>query len=59
VPETLIFSNPVIIYDSGIAPFQMSFGFNSNMDLWKKLFQRRLKAEFDKANIQTLNPDIA
>lgn len=54
VPETLVFSNPVIVYDSGIAPFQMSFGFNSGMDMWKKFFQKRIKAEFDRTDIQTL-----
>ena len=54
VPETLIFSNPVLVYDSGVVPFQMSFGFNAGMDMWKKLFQKRLKAEFDSTHIQTL-----
>src|SRR6266404_4170084 len=27
IPETLTFTNPGLIYDSGVQPFQMSFGF--------------------------------
>jgi len=54
VPETLILSQPSITYDSGVAPFQFSFSFRSQMDFWKKLFQRRMKPEFDPMQIQTL-----
>jgi len=54
VPETLILSRPSITYDSGVAPFQFSFSFRSQMDVWKKLFQKRLRTEFDPIQIQTL-----
>jgi hypothetical protein len=54
VPETLLLSQPSITYDSGVAPFQFSFSFRSQMDMWKKLFQKRLRTEFDPIQIQTL-----
>jgi hypothetical protein len=54
VPETLLLSQPSITYDSGVAPFQFSFSFRSQMDVWKKLFQKRLRTEFDPIQIQTL-----
>jgi hypothetical protein len=54
VPETIILSQPSITYDSGVAPFQFSFSFRSQMDVWKKLFQKRLRTEFDPIQIQTL-----
>ena len=54
VPETLILSRPSITYDSGVAPFQFTFSFRSQMDVWKKLFQKRLRTEFDPIQIQTL-----
>ena len=54
VPETLVFTRPSITYDSGVAPFQFSFSFRSQMDIWKKLFQKRLRTEFDPNQIQTL-----
>ena len=54
VPETLLLSQPSITYDSGVAPFQFTFSFRSQMDVWKKLFQKRLRTEFDPIQIQTL-----
>ena len=54
VPETLILSRPYLLYDSGIAPFKFAVGFRSQMDVWKRLFQRRLKTEFDQAQLKTL-----
>jgi len=54
VPETLLLSQPSITYDSGVPRFQLSFSFRSQMDVWKKLFQKRLRTEFDPIQIQTL-----
>lgn len=54
ISETFIFSRPTIIYDSGVEPFQFSLSFRSQMEMWKKLFPKRLKTEFDPAQIQTL-----
>jgi hypothetical protein len=54
VPETLLLSQHSITYDSGVAPFEFSFSLRSQRDVWKKLFQRRLKTEFDPIQIQAL-----
>ena len=54
VPETIILSRPFLVYDSGIAPFKFPLGHRSQMDMWKKLFQRRLKLEFDQSQLKTL-----
>lgn len=54
VPETLVLSKPYLVYDSGIAPFKFAFGHRSQMDMLKKLFQRRIKTQFDQSQLKTL-----
>ena len=54
IPEMLILSRPHLVYDSGVAPFQFSFGFRSQMDMWKKLFQKRIRAEFGPNHLKTM-----
>src|SRR5437899_1910460 len=38
-PETFILSTPTLPYDSGVAPFQVSFDYRSRADYWKRLFR--------------------
>jgi hypothetical protein len=54
VPERMILSYSSVIYDSGISPLQLSFSFDSRMDVWKKLFQKRIKTEFDLSQLKTI-----
>jgi len=54
VPETIFLSRPHMVYDSGVTPFQISFGFRSQMDMWKKLFQKRIRTEFNQTHLKTL-----
>jgi len=54
VQERMILSYPSMIYDSGIPPFQMSFSFGSQKDVWKRMFQRRTKTEFNRSDLKTL-----
>ena len=54
VPERMILSYTSLIYDSGIPPFQMSFSFGSQKDIWRRMFQKRAKVEFDRSNLKTL-----
>ncbi len=54
VSERLILSYPVMIYDSGVPPFQMSLSLGSQKDVWKRMFQRRTKVEFDRSSLKTL-----
>jgi len=54
VPETIVLANPHIIHDTGVAPFQFSFDFKSQMEMWKQLFKKRKKSEFTTQEINTL-----
>lgn len=54
LPERIILSYPNMIYDSGIPPFQVIFSFGSQKDVWKKMFPKRVKTEFDLSNLKTL-----
>ena len=54
VPETLLFSKPDLIYDTGVQPFQMSFDHRSQMDIWKRMFEKRKKVVFTLENIRTV-----
>ncbi|MHC4353544.1 MAG: hypothetical protein ACYS0H_12610 [Planctomycetota bacterium] len=54
VPETLVLSKPFLVYDSGIPPLRVGFGSRSQKEMWKKLFQKRIRTEFDQAHLKTL-----
>jgi hypothetical protein len=54
VPEKMILSYGTMIYDSGIPPLRISFSFGSQMDVWRKMFQKRIKTEFDRSQLKTL-----
>ncbi len=54
IPETFTLSRPYLRYDSGIAPFKFAFSSGSQRDFWKKMFRRRLRAEFDQEQLKTL-----
>ena len=53
-PEILFISRPNMIYDSGVQSFQFVFGFKSQIDMWKKFFQKRIRTEFNPAHLKTL-----
>jgi len=55
VPEKIILSYPAMIYDTGVPPLNLSFSFGSQMDIWKKMFQKRRTIEFDSSEIMTLS----
>lgn len=54
VPETLVFAKPNLIYDTGIQPPPISFGYSRGADMWKKMFQKRRQIEFTGADIATI-----
>ena len=54
VPEELLLTVPSLVYDSGTPPFTMSFDYRSQMDVWKKMFRKRKRVEFDQKDIHTL-----
>ena len=55
VPETMTFAKPNLIYDSGIRPMPMYWGYwRGQKDYWKKMFEKRKRIEFSPHEIQTL-----
>jgi hypothetical protein len=56
MPERMVLSYASLSYDSGIPPFQVSFsfGFSSQVDFWKKMFQKRTRTEFDRSSLKSL-----
>jgi hypothetical protein len=54
LPERIILSYPNMIYDSGIPPFRVIFSFGSQKDVWKTMFPKRVKTEFDLSDLKTL-----
>ena len=54
VPETLVFTKPNLVYDSGVQPLPMSFGYRTGTDYWKKMFEKRKRIEFTPADIATV-----
>src|SRR5262245_1241724 len=59
VPETLRLTLTGLSYDTGIAPFQMPpvqgyGGYVSPRDAWKSLFPRRVRANLDRRQLQSL-----
>jgi hypothetical protein len=54
-PEVITFGRPALLYDSGIRPFILSLNSaNGQMEMWKRLFERREKYEFESAEISSL-----
>jgi hypothetical protein len=55
VPETLLLAKPDLIYDSGVQPPPIFFGYwRGRMDYWKKMFEKRKRIQFSPQDIQTL-----
>jgi hypothetical protein len=54
VAESLTFHSGGVDYDSGVAPFQMSFTYTNQKDMWKSLFQKRMRKEFSASDLHTL-----
>ena len=56
VPETLTLRRSTVAYDSGIAPPQFNtYRRNQNpIASWRSMFPKRLQADLDKAELQTL-----
>jgi hypothetical protein len=55
VPETLTFATPNLLYDSGVQPFPIFFGYGRGQsDYWKKMFEKRKRIEFSLQEIRTL-----
>ena len=55
VPESLVLSTPNLLHDTGIAPFQMSFGFKSQSEMWRQMFSKRKLTEFTYEELRSLN----
>jgi hypothetical protein len=56
VPETMTLAKPNLLYDSGIQPMPMYFGYwRGRTDYWKKMFGKRKRIEFAPEEIRTLN----
>jgi hypothetical protein len=54
VPESFILRSNSAIYDSGVASFQMSFGYEMQKDFWKQLRGKRLIADLTINDLRTL-----
>ena len=56
VPETMTLAKPNLLYDSGVQPMPMYFGYwQGRKDYWKKMFEKRKRIEFDPQEIRTLS----
>jgi hypothetical protein len=54
VPETFRLKRGSLLYDSGLLPPQMSYGYVSQRDRWKSAFPKRTIVEIDRKGLQTL-----
>jgi hypothetical protein len=54
VPESLRLQSNAVIYDSGIAPIQVSSFDQSRRETWKSMFPKRTRVELDRRKLQTL-----
>jgi hypothetical protein len=54
VPESLRLRANGIVYDSGIAPYQMQFNYANRQEAWKSMFQRRTLVEVDLQQLKSL-----
>ncbi len=56
VPETLTLARPNLVYDSGVQPPPLYFGYwRARTDYWKKMFEKRKRIEFTPQEIRTLS----
>jgi len=54
VPETIVLASPEPLYDSGITPFRVSFGYGSPWDAWRRNFRKRRRTSFSASELATL-----
>jgi hypothetical protein len=54
VPESLRLMPDGVAYDSGVPPFQLSFGQANQKETWKSLLSRRLCLDLDQRQLQSL-----
>lgn len=55
VPETLVLAKPDLVYDSGIQPPPIFFGYwRGRTDYWKKMFEKRTRIQFSHQEMSTL-----
>ncbi|HEX4637942.1 MAG TPA: hypothetical protein VH170_00480 [Chthoniobacterales bacterium] len=55
VPERLGLAKPNLVYDSGIQPPPIFFGYwRGQKDYWKRMFEKRKQIEFTRKEIPTL-----
>ena len=54
IPERLIFAKPELVYDTGIQPMAVSFDYRTQMDWWKRVFERRKVIRFAAEEIATI-----
>ena len=56
VPETMTLAKPNLLYDSGVQPMPIYFGYwRGQTNYWKKMFEKRKRIEFDPQEIRTLS----
>lgn len=53
--QTLVFSRPGLIFDSGLSPFPVRSGMNSKTEVLERMFERRKVIEFTPKDIATLS----
>jgi hypothetical protein len=54
IPETLTFAKPDLIYDTGVRPPPMDWGYRRQGDMWKKMFEKRKQIQFTSEEIATV-----
>lgn len=54
VPETLSFTKPNLIYDTGVQPPSMGWDYRSQRDWWRKMFETRKRIQFSPNEIATI-----
>jgi hypothetical protein len=55
IPETLALAKPNLVYDSGVQPPPIFFGYwRGRTDYWKRMFEKRKRIEFSPQEISTL-----
>jgi hypothetical protein len=54
VAETLRLKRASLLYDSGLPPLQMNYGYANYRDRWKSAFPKRTIVEIDRKGLQTL-----
>jgi hypothetical protein len=56
VPESLKLLASAVVYDSGVAPYQLNYGhgYKSRRDTWRSTFPKRMRLELDRRTLQSL-----